>query len=67
KVVRETSFEIAGKIDLRKSSWMNGFMMYSRIHRKRFIKENPGLQASNISKMMGQAWRGMTAEQQQPY
>ncbi|XP_059171394.1 uncharacterized protein LOC131952648 isoform X2 [Physella acuta] len=67
KVVKEASIEVTSKLDLRKSSWMNGFMMYSRIHRKRFIKENPGLQASSISKMMGHTWRHMTPGQQQPY
>ncbi|KAH9512843.1 hypothetical protein Btru_036737 [Bulinus truncatus] len=68
KVLKDANLETPiNKLDLRKSSWMNGFMMYSRIHRKHFIKENPGLQAASISKLMGQRWRGMTAEQQTPY
>nr|KAI8740610.1 hypothetical protein BgiMline_023700 [Biomphalaria glabrata] len=68
KVVRDANVELfSTKLDLRKSSWMNGFMMYSRINRKRFIKDNPGLQAASISKLMGQRWRAMTAEQQKPY
>ncbi|KAH9512844.1 hypothetical protein Btru_036740 [Bulinus truncatus] len=68
KVLKDANLETpTNKLDLRKSSWMNGFMMYSRIHRKHFIKENPGLQAASISKLMGQGWRGMTAEQQTPY
>ncbi|BFZ12399.1 hypothetical protein BsWGS_15438 [Bradybaena similaris] len=55
------------KIDFRRSSWMNGFMMYSHIHRKQLIRERPGLHASVISKLLGHRWRGMTSEQQQPY
>ncbi|XP_012935832.1 uncharacterized protein LOC101857319 isoform X2 [Aplysia californica] len=65
-IIREASVT-SSKLDLRKSSWMNGFMMYSRLHRKRFIRENPGIHTSVISKMMGQAWRAMTSEQQGPY
>ncbi|XP_041350584.1 transcription factor Sox-17-alpha-like [Gigantopelta aegis] len=55
------------KVDLRKTSWMNGFMMYSRLNRRRFIEANPGVLTSNISKMMGQAWRNMSDMEQIPY
>ncbi|RUS81192.1 hypothetical protein EGW08_011057 [Elysia chlorotica] len=67
KVLREASVAEPTKLDLRKSSWMNGFMMYSRIHRKRFIKKNPGSHTAVISKLMGHAWRSMTVEEQRPY
>ncbi|CAG5121422.1 unnamed protein product, partial [Candidula unifasciata] len=59
--------EDSKKIDFRKSSWMNGFMMYSHIHRKQLIREKPGLHASVISKLLGHRWRSMTSELQQPY
>ncbi|XP_050406293.1 uncharacterized protein LOC126821827 [Patella vulgata] len=55
------------KVDHRKTSWMNGFMMYSRLNRRQFITANPGVHTSHISKMMGQTWRSMSSECQQPY
>ncbi|ESO86145.1 hypothetical protein LOTGIDRAFT_235519 [Lottia gigantea] len=55
------------KLDLRKTSWMNGFMMFSRLNRKNFISANPGVHTSHISKLMGQSWRNMSDEAQQPY
>lgn len=67
KVLREASVAVQSKMDLRKSSWMNGFMMYSRVHRKKFIKRNPGYHTATISKLMGHAWRSMTSEEQRPY
>ena len=30
-------------------------------------RENPGVHTSHISKLMGQNWRQLTAEEQQPY
>ncbi|GFR97939.1 transcription factor Sox-14 [Elysia marginata] len=67
KVLREARVAVQSKLDLRKSSWMNGFMMYSRIHRKKFIKRNPGFHTALISKLMGHTWRSMTVEEQHPY
>ncbi|XP_064602623.1 uncharacterized protein LOC135468350 isoform X2 [Liolophura sinensis] len=55
------------KVDLRKTSWMNGFMMFSRINRRTFIEANPGVHTSHISKMMGHTWRNMLEEEQRPY
>ncbi|KAI0213310.1 hypothetical protein LSAT2_001657 [Lamellibrachia satsuma] len=57
----------SGRIDHRKTSWMNGFMMYSRLHRKLYIEENPGVHTSHISKLMGHDWRQLSPTQQQPY
>ncbi|XP_071079316.1 uncharacterized protein [Haliotis cracherodii] len=57
----------SGKTDLRKTSWMNGFMMFSRLNRRTFINANPGVHTSNISKIMGHAWRTMAPEEQAPY
>ncbi|XP_046558114.1 uncharacterized protein LOC124267246 [Haliotis rubra] len=57
----------SGKTDLRKTSWMNGFMMFSRLNRRTFINANPGVHTSHISKIMGHAWRNMTPEEQAPY
>ncbi|GFO41370.1 transcription factor sox-14 [Plakobranchus ocellatus] len=67
KVLKETSGSLQSKLDLRKSSWMNGFMMYSRIHRKKFIQKHPGFHTAMISKLMGHAWRSMSSEEQRPY
>ncbi|KAL8588786.1 hypothetical protein ACOMHN_035282 [Nucella lapillus] len=55
------------KLDLRKTSWMNGFMMFSRLNRSKFIQAHPGVHTSHISKIMGHAWRNMTKEDQAPY
>ncbi|CAC5387387.1 unnamed protein product [Mytilus coruscus] len=55
------------KIDHRKTTWMNGFMMFSRLNRRSFIEANPGVHTSHISKMMGHAWRQMTSDDQFPY
>ncbi|XP_069116292.1 uncharacterized protein [Argopecten irradians] len=55
------------KIDHRKTTWMNGFMMFSRLNRRTFIDANPGIHTSHISKMMGHAWRNMSPHEQQPY
>ncbi|XP_033734603.1 uncharacterized protein LOC117323468 [Pecten maximus] len=55
------------KIDHRKTTWMNGFMMFSRLNRRTFIDANPGIHTSHISKMMGHAWRNMSPQEQQPY
>lgn len=55
------------KIDHRKTTWMNGFMMFSRYNRKKFIEANPGVHTSHISKILGHTWRNMSAEDQKPY
>ncbi|CAG2253429.1 unnamed protein product [Mytilus edulis] len=55
------------KIDHRKTTWMNGFMMFSRLNRRSFIESNPGVHTSQISKMMGHAWRQMASDDQLPY
>ncbi|XP_061163782.1 uncharacterized protein LOC133172941 isoform X1 [Saccostrea echinata] len=55
------------KIDHRKTTWMNGFMMFSRYNRKKFIEANPGVHTSHISKILGHTWRNMSAEEQKPY
>ncbi|XP_076464808.1 uncharacterized protein LOC143296663 [Babylonia areolata] len=55
------------KLDLRKTSWMNGFMMFSRLNRRHFIQAHPGVHTSHISKIMGHAWRNMSKEDQAPY
>ncbi|KAK3092469.1 hypothetical protein FSP39_003178, partial [Pinctada imbricata] len=55
------------KVDHRKTTWMNGFMMFSRLNRRSFISANPGVHTSQISKMMGHTWRNMSAEEQLPY
>ncbi|XP_025104730.1 uncharacterized protein LOC112570504 isoform X2 [Pomacea canaliculata] len=55
------------KVDLRKTSWMNGFMMFSRLNRRKFIEAHPGVHTSNISKIMGHAWRSMSPEEQAPF
>lgn len=46
---------------------MNGFMMFSRYNRKKFIEANPGVHTSHISKILGHTWRNMSAEDQKPY
>ncbi|KAL3872565.1 hypothetical protein ACJMK2_035783 [Sinanodonta woodiana] len=55
------------KVDHRRTTWMNGFMMFSQLNRRKFIGANPGVHTSHISKMMGHVWRNMTAEEQKPY
>ncbi|CAH1792961.1 unnamed protein product [Owenia fusiformis] len=64
---QENSVPMVTRVDHRKTSWMNGFMMFSRLNRTRFVQENPGVHTSIISRIMGQAWRSMTTTDQQPY
>ncbi|XP_045187445.2 uncharacterized protein LOC123545175 [Mercenaria mercenaria] len=55
------------KIDHRRSTWMNGFMMFSQINRQKYLREHPGTHVSVIQKLLGQMWRNMTHEEQLPY
>ncbi|GAB1609726.1 basic helix-loop-helix and HMG box domain-containing 1-1, partial [Argonauta hians] len=59
--------EYIPKVDNRRISWMNGFMMFSKMNRRTFINANPGVHTSHISKMMGHAWRNMPKDKQRPY
>ncbi|XP_070179416.1 uncharacterized protein [Littorina saxatilis] len=63
----ESQDKLSSKLDLRKTSWMNGFMMFSRLNRRKFIQAHPGVHTSHISKIMGHAWRNMNREEQAPY
>ncbi|XP_074662750.1 uncharacterized protein LOC141915201 isoform X2 [Tubulanus polymorphus] len=55
------------KVDLRKTSWMNGFMMFSRLHRRDYIMANKGMPTAQVSKLLGQTWRKMSPQEQEPY
>ncbi|KAK2146473.1 hypothetical protein LSH36_605g00012 [Paralvinella palmiformis] len=42
-------------------------MMFSCLNRREISEKNPGLHASQITKLLGHEWRQMSAEQQSPY
>uniref|UniRef100_A0A0L8IEK8 HMG box domain-containing protein n=2 Tax=Octopus bimaculoides TaxID=37653 RepID=A0A0L8IEK8_OCTBM len=65
--MKTDKIEYLPKIDHRRVSWMNGFMMFSQMNRRKFINANPGVHTSHISKMMGHTWRNMSEDKQRPY
>ncbi|XP_036363449.1 uncharacterized protein LOC118765447 isoform X1 [Octopus sinensis] len=65
--MKTDKIEYLPKIDHRRVSWMNGFMMFSQMNRRKFIDANPGVHTSHISKMMGHTWRNMSEDKQRPY
>ncbi|XP_052271001.1 uncharacterized protein LOC127871823 isoform X1 [Dreissena polymorpha] len=66
-VSKQSSSTFARRVDHRRSTWMNGFMMFTQVNRHKMISANPGLHVSHIQKMMGEKWRGMTADEKRPY
>ncbi|KAK3711386.1 hypothetical protein QZH41_003526 [Actinostola sp. cb2023] len=46
---------------------MNAFMVWSRAQRKAISQESPRLHNSEISKILGARWKGLTDEDKAPY
>lgn len=43
------------------------FMMFSNSNRERIAAENPGISMTEVSKIIGDVWKGMTPEEKLPY
>lgn len=46
---------------------MNAFMVWSSIERKKLAEREPRLHNTELSKRLGQMWKGMNEEDKQPY
>ncbi|MCO5551234.1 hypothetical protein L7F22_004733 [Adiantum nelumboides] len=46
---------------------MSSFMFFSQVERENLKKTNPGLQFTDVAKVLGERWKKMTDEEKEPY
>ena len=46
---------------------MNSFLLWAKVMRKKYAKENPTMHNAEISKLLGKVWNGMTTNDKRPY
>ncbi|KAG2710268.1 hypothetical protein I3760_04G019000 [Carya illinoinensis] len=46
---------------------MTGFMFFSQMERENVKKSNPGIQFTEVGRVLGDKWKKMTAEEKEPY
>jgi len=46
---------------------MNVFMVWARSHRKKVALDNPTMTNSEVSKLLGQIWKGMSRTEREPF
>merc|ERR1712141_3263 len=46
---------------------MNAYMMFATQKRKEIVKDHPELKVTEISKMLGAEWRGMSEDEKSPF
>eukprot|EP00795_Rhopilema_esculentum_P005246 gene5246-393_t len=46
---------------------MNSFLLWAKVMRKKYAKENPTMHNAEISKLLGKVWNGMTTNEKRPY
>uniref|UniRef100_A0A2P2KL43 FACT complex subunit SSRP1 n=2 Tax=Rhizophora mucronata TaxID=61149 RepID=A0A2P2KL43_RHIMU len=46
---------------------LNGYMFFSQVERENVKKNNPGIAFGDITRVIGDKWKSMTAEEKEPY
>ena len=46
---------------------MNSFLLWAKVMRKKYAKENPTMHNAEISKLLGKVWNGMTTNEKRPF
>ena len=46
---------------------MNSFLLWAKVMRKKFAKDNPTLHNAEISKLLGKVWNSMTTVEKRPF
>ena len=46
---------------------MNSFLLWAKVMRKKYAKENPTMHNAEISKLLGKVWNSMTTNEKRPY
>eukprot|EP01129_Flabellula_baltica_P010794 TRINITY_DN4610_c0_g1_i1.p1 TRINITY_DN4610_c0_g1~~TRINITY_DN4610_c0_g1_i1.p1 ORF type:complete len:177 (+),score=49.88 TRINITY_DN4610_c0_g1_i1:148-678(+) len=46
---------------------VNGYLLFSKSKREDVKKDNPGLDAASVNRVLGNIWKGMTEEEKKPF
>ena len=46
---------------------MNSFLLWAKVMRKKYAKDNPTMHNAEISKLLGKVWNSMTTNEKRPY
>eukprot|EP00794_Sanderia_malayensis_P012756 gene12756-14064_t len=62
-----TNFAFADDDGLDVKRPMNSFLLWAKVMRKKYAKENPTMHNAEISKLLGKVWNGMTTNEKRPF